>query len=237
MAASTWQQTESDNNPMPLYVSVPDGTGPFPALVVIHHQTGVDEFIQGMAQRLAGAGYVAAVPDLYHRDAPDCQDDPRTRSQRLGDRRVINDVGATVKFLQNHSAVDSKRIGIIGFCMGGRVVYLAAATNPEFKAAVTFYPGNTGRPWGRDIPSPFERTVDIHCPIQGHFGDDDKNPSPEDREKLAAELTKYDKTHEFYAYAGAGHAFMDNTKDSFRASAEAQAWPRTLAFLSRYLET
>ncbi|MGZ8465326.1 MAG: dienelactone hydrolase family protein, partial [Candidatus Binatia bacterium] len=64
MVASTWQRSESDNNPMPLYVSVPDGAGPFPALVVIHHQSGVDEFIQGMAQRLAGAGYVAAVPSL-----------------------------------------------------------------------------------------------------------------------------------------------------------------------------
>ena len=91
-------------------------------------------------------------PSLYHRDGPDCQDDPRTRSQRLGDRRVINDVEATVKFLQSHRAVDGKRIGVIGFCMGGRVVYLLAATNPAFKAAVTFYPGNTGRAWGRDIP-------------------------------------------------------------------------------------
>ena len=237
MVFSTWQQTESDNNTMPLYVSMPDGTGPFPALVVIHHQTGVDEFMQGMAHRLAGAGYLAAVPSLYHRDGPDCQDDLRTRSQRLGDRRVTNDIEATVKFLQNHRAVDGKRIGIIGFCMGGRVVYLAAATNPAFKAAVTFYPGNTGRPWGRDIPSPFERTVDIRCPILGHFGDDDKNPSPQDRQKLAAELTRHGKTHEFYAYVGAGHAFMDNTKESFRPSVEAEAWPRTLEFLQRHIGT
>jgi carboxymethylenebutenolidase len=235
MAASTWQQTESDNNPMPLYVSVPDGAGPFPALVVIQHQTGVDEFMQGMAQRLAGAGYVAAVPNLYHRDGPDCQDDPRARSQRLGDRRVINDIEATVKYLQNHRTVVANRIGIIGFCMGGRVVYLAAAGNPAFKAAVTFYPGNTGRAWGRDIPSPFERTAEINCPIQGHFGDDDKNPSPEDREKLAAELTKHQKTYEFYAYTGAGHAFMDHTKESFRPGAAAEAWPRTVDFLHRHL--
>ena len=235
MASSNWQQTVSDNNSMPLYVSVPEGAGPFPALVVIQHQTGVDAFIQGMAQRLADAGYLAAAPNLYHRDGPDCQDDARTRSQRLGDRRVTNDIGATVKFLQNYPAVDGKRIGIIGFCMGGRIVYLAAATNPAFKAAVTFYPGNTGRAWGRDIPSPLERTVDIQCPIQGHFGDDDKNPSSEDRQKLAAELTKHSKPHEFYAYAGAGHAFMDNTKESYRPGAEAQAWPRTLEFLRCHL--
>ncbi len=235
MANSTWQQTESDNNSMPLYVSVPAGAAPFPALVVIQHQTGVDAFIQGIVQRLAGAGYLSAAPNLYHRDPPDFQDDARTRSQRLGDRRVTNDIGATVRFLQNHPAGAGKPVGIIGFCMGGRIVYLAAATNPAFKAAVTFYPGNTGRAWGRDIPSPLERTVDIQCPIQGHFGDDDKNPSPEDREKLAAELTKHNKTHEFYAYAGAGHAFMDNTKESFRPGAEAEAWPRTLEFLRHHL--
>lgn len=235
MATSGWQQTPSDNNSMPLYVSVPDGAGPFPAMVVIQHQTGVDEFIQGMTQKLAGLGYVAAAPNLYHRDGADCQDDARTRSQRLGDRRVIGDVDATVQYLQRHSAVDGKRIGIIGFCMGGRIVYLLAATNPALKAAVTFYPGNTGRAWGRDIPSPFERTADIVCPVQGHFGDDDKNPSPEDREKLAADLAKHGKAHEFYAYAGAGHAFMDNTKPSHRAEAEAAAWPRTVEFLRRHL--
>jgi carboxymethylenebutenolidase len=119
--------------------------------------------------------------------------------------------------------------------MGGRVAYLLAATNPAFKAAVTFYPGNTGRAWGRDIPTPFERSADIHCPIQGHFGDDDKNPSPDDRQNIAAELAKHNKTHEFYAYSGAGHAFMDNTKESFRADAETVAWPRTLEFLRRHL--
>jgi carboxymethylenebutenolidase len=237
MINSTWEHTESDNSSMPLYVSVPDGTGPFPALVVIQHLTGVDEFMQGIAQRLAGAGYVAAVPNLYHRDGPDSQDDPRTRSQRLSDRRVSNDIEATVRFLQNHRAVDGKRIGIIGFCMGGRVVYLAAATNPAFKAAVTFYPGNTSRAWGRDIPSPFDRTADMHCPIQGHFGDDDKNPSPEDRQRLSAELTRHNKVHEFYAYADAGHAFMDHTKESFRPGAAVEAWPRTLDFLRRHLGT
>ena len=235
-AISAWQQTESDGNPMPIHVSAPAGAGSFPALVVIQHQSGVDEFLQGMTRRLADAGYVAAAPDLYHRDGPNCQDDMRTRSTRLSDRRVIGDVGAAVDFLKRQSNVDAQRIGIIGFCMGGRVVYLMAAAIPDFKAAVTFYPGNTARAWGRDIPSPFERSRDIHCPIQGHFGEDDKNPSPEDRAKLDAELTKYGKPHEFFAYPDAGHAFMDHTKESYRRHAEVAAWPRTLDFLPRQLK-
>lgn len=235
MTTSTWQAIESDGSPMRTHVSTPDGSGPFPAMVVIQHQSGVDEFIQSVTQRLAGAGYVAAAPDLYHRDGPNCQDDMRTRSTRLGDRRVTNDVAAAVKMLQANPSVNRDKIGIIGFCMGGRVVYLMAAAVPEFKAAVTFYPGNTGRAWGRDIPSPFERSGEIHCPVQGHFGEDDKNPSPEDMRKLDAELNKHNKAHEFYSYPNAGHAFLDNTKESYRAAAAEQAWPRALEFLKRLL--
>jgi carboxymethylenebutenolidase len=236
MATSTWQEIESDGSVMRTHVSVPEGSGTFPALVVIQHQSGVDDFIQSITQRLATAGYVAAAPELYHRDGPNCQDDMRTRSTRLGDRRVTNDVTAAVKLLHSHPAVDRNRIGIIGFCMGGRVVYLMAAAIPEFKAAVTFYPGNTGRAWGRDIPSPFERTGEIHCPVQGHFGEDDKNPSPEDMRKLDAELTKFNKPHEFFSYPNAGHAFLDNTKESYRSAAAEQSWPRALDFLKRHLQ-
>jgi carboxymethylenebutenolidase len=232
---SNWQEIESDGSPMRLHVSMPDGTGPFPALIVMQHQGGVDEFIHGMTRRLAGAGYLAAAPDLYHRDGPDCTDDLVTRRSRLSDRRIVNDLHATVGYLHSHSAADNKRIGIIGFCMGGRLVYLAAAVIPAFKAAIAYYPGNTFRAWGRDLPSPFERTAEIHCPLQGHFGADDTNPSPQDVGKLDAELAKFNKPHEFYSYVNAGHAFMDSTKESYRREADEASWPRTLEFLSRHL--
>ncbi len=232
---SNWQETESDGSVMRLHVAIPDGAGPFPAMVVVQHQGGVDEFMRAMTERLAAAGYAAAAPDLYHRDGPDCKDDIVTRRSRLSDRRIINDIQATVGFLERQRAVDSKRIGIIGFCMGGRVVYLMAAAIPSFRAAVAYYPGNIFRAWGRDIPSPFERSAEIHCPLQGHFGADDGNPSPEDMAKLDGELTKFNKAHEFHAYANAGHAFMDSTKESYRRHADEASWPRTLDFLGRYL--
>lgn len=235
MISSSWQQTESDQSAMRMHVSVPSAPGASPGIVVIQHQGGVDEFVQSMTGRLAENGFVAAAPDLYHRDGPDCTDDIVTRRSRLSDRRIINDVSACVGFLQRHESVDGKRIGIIGFCMGGRVVYLMAAVNPAFKAAVTYYPGNTFRAWGRDLPSPFERSAEILCPLQGHFGADDQNPSPEDMAKLDAELAKFQKPHEFFSYAGAGHAFMDSTKDSYRRHADEASWPRTLAFLAKHL--
>ena len=235
MALSSWQQVACDGSMMRMHVSVPAGTGPFPALVVAQHQGGVDEFMQSVTSRLADAGYVAAAPELYHRDGAACADDAKTRSMRLRDRNVIADMNAAVSFLQKHSAVTPARIGIIGFCMGGRVVYLMAAANPDLKAAVAYYGGNIFRAWGRDTPSPFERTAEIHCPLLGHFGAEDKNPSPDDMQKLDGELRKFHKPHEFYAYENAGHAFMDHTKESYRRHAEEASWPRTLDFLKRHL--
>jgi len=234
MITSKWQESDSDGSAMRIHVSAPAGAGPFPGLVVMQHQGGVDEFIQQMTQRLGQAGYVAAAPDLYHRDGPNCKDDIVTRRSRLSDRRIINDIAATVNFLQRHDSI-GEQIGIMGFCMGGRLALLGAATNPAFKAAVAFYPGNTFRAWGRDIPSPFERMVGIQCPVQGHFGANDANPSPEDMAKLDAELTRHNKTHEFYSYANAGHAFLDSTKDSYRRPADEASWPKTLEFLARQL--
>jgi carboxymethylenebutenolidase len=236
MTISNWQETESDSSKMRLYMSSPEGAGPFPGLVVMQHQGGVDEFLQQITERLGHAGYIAAAPDLYHRDGPDCQDDIVTRRSRLSDRRIINDIAATISLLQLQSGAAGDKIGIIGFCMGGRLAYLGAATNPAFKAAVAFYPGNTFRAWGRDLPSPFERTKDIHCPLQGHFGADDGNPSPADMVKLDEELKKFGKAHEFYAYENAGHAFLDSTKESYRPHADEASWPRTLEFLNRYLK-
>jgi len=222
---------------MRLHVSMAEGSGPFPGIIVMQHQGGVDEFLQGMTQRLAAAGYVAAAPDLYHRDGPDCRDDMVTRRSRLRDRNIINDVNASVRFLKHHRAVDGQRLGIIGFCMGGRIVYLMAAASQAFKAAVAYYPGHLFRAWGRELASPFERTAAIHCALQGHFGADDKNPSADDMRKLDVEMVKFNKAHEFYSYPDAGHAFMDSTKESYRRHADDASWPRTLTFFREHLQS
>ena len=235
MVTSSWQQIDTDDSTMRMRVSLPTGSGSFPAGIVIQHQGGVDEFVQNITRRLAESRYVAAAPDLYHRDGPECTDDIVTRRTRLRDRNIINDVNATVAFLQQHDSVERSRLAIIGFCMGGRIAYLMAAANSAFKASVAYDGGNILRAWGRDMPSPFERTSEIHCPILGHFGEEDKNPSPEDMQTFDAELTKFNKKHDFYSYPNAGHAFMDNTKESYRRLADEASWPRTLEFLERHL--
>ena len=232
--ASFWESIQVDGADMRLYTSVPEGTGPFPAVVVIQHQGGVDDFVQEMTQRLASAGYAAVAPELYHRDGPDCQDDGPTQRARLLDVNVIKDVNATVDFLTSHRLVDGERLGIIGFCMDGRVAYLMAALQPHVKAAVDYYGGNIMVPWGEG-PAPIDRTGEIHCPLLGLFGEEDANPSPADMRKLDAELTKHGKVHEFYSYPGAGHAFMNRRGERYRADADHDSWPKTLAFFAKHL--
>ena len=232
--ADFWERISVDGNEMPLFVSIPDGSGPFPAVVVIQHQGGVDDFVQDMTRRIAQAGYIGVAPDLYHRDGPDCQDDGPTRRARLRDVSVIQDVNATVDFLKAHDAVDGERLGIMGFCMGGRVAYLMAAVNPSFKAAAAYYGGNIMVPWG-DGPAPFDRTAEIHCPLIGLFGEADANPSPDDMRKLDAELTQHGKVHEFHSYPGANHAFMNARGARYHAAAAQDSWPKTLAFFDKYL--
>jgi len=229
-----WESIKVADGTMRLHVSRPDGPGPFPAVVVIQGQRGVDRFIEEMTQKFAGAGYVAAAPDLYHRDPPDCRDDGPTRRARLRDATVISDVNATVEFLKRQRSVDGDKLGIIGFCMGGRVAYLMAAANPGFKAAVDYYGGNILAPWG-DGPSPFQRTAEIRCPVMGHFGEEDKNPSLDDMRRLDAELKKLGKIHEFYSYEKTGHAFMDPHGDKYRPHSAEVSYGRTLNFLARHL--
>ena len=231
---SRWDNVMVDGATMKLYVSSPDGPGPFPAVVVIQHQGGVDEFIEEMTDRVGAAGYVGVAPDLYHRDGPDCRDDGPTRRARLLDANVIKDVNATVDYLRKHRAVDAERLVIVGFCMGGRVSYLMAAAQPAFRAAVDYYGGNIMVPWGEGV-APFARTAEIGCPLLGLFGEADGNPSPADMKTLDAELTRHGKAHEFHSYPGANHAFMNRRGARYHEAADRDSWPRAVAFFDKHL--
>lgn len=232
---NSWETITVDNSPMRLYLSQPDGPGPFPAVVVIQNQDGVGDFTQAMTRRVAEAGYVAIAPELYHREG-----EPKTAEQvanlkfTRADTKVLNDVNATINFLRGCAAADTSRLGIVGFCMGGRVSFLMAAASTSFKAAVDFYGGGVYSKWG-DRPAPSELSAQVSCPIQGHFGELDKNPSPDQMRKLDAELAKLGKPHEFFFYDNAPHGFNRQGWDGYRPEADAASWARTLEFFAQHL--
>jgi carboxymethylenebutenolidase len=153
----------------------------------------------------------------------------------LRDATVIQDINAAVTYLKNHRQVDASKIGIVGFCMGGRVVYLMSSVNRDIKAGVMYYGSDPFSAWGEGL-SPFERSKDIHCPIMGHFGANDKNPSPDDMRKLDAELTRLGKAHEFFSYENAAHAFANFGSAGYREHAANASWPRTFEFFAKHLK-
>jgi len=230
-----WDRIEVEGTPMRLYVGTPSLGRAFPAVIVVHHGLGVDKFIEDRVETLAQQGYLAIAPDLYHRQTED--GDPLTRIGRLRDPEVISAVNAAVNYARRLKDTQLGDVGIIGFCMGGRVAYLMAASKPVFKAAGVFYGGDIMKAWGPG-PTALELTPYVHCPIAGFFGAEDANPSPADVDRISAQLDKYRKAHEFHRYPDAGHAFLNFTNPAvYREGPARDAWDKLIAFLKRNLHT
>lgn len=209
----------------------PGGSEPAPAILVMEHALGIDPFMEAMGLRLAEAGYATLIPDLYHRFP--LFETPFDKMKRLSDREIVRDLAIARTHLTEDPRVDATRIGVIGFCMGGRIALRALeARELGLQAGVCYYGGHLHVGWGTDATAPFDLLHKIEAPLLFHFGGEDTNPSPQDRHDLDRALTRLNKPHTFYDYAGAGHAFMDFTRpERYRKEASEISWERTLRFL------
>lgn len=212
------------------YLAKP-AASPGPGVLVCMHGPGVDDFVRAICDRLADHGIAAIAPDLYHRQAP-----PLAEAwTKVRDTEALLDMACAIEALEELAFVDPGRVGVVGFCMGGRLAFLHAANNPALRAAVVFHGGNILV--ARDgLPSPFEQAASIRAPVLGLFGADDTNPSLADVQRIDAELTRLGKAHDFQVYAGAGHAFLNFTRPAvFREAQAKDAWARCLDWLDRLL--
>ena len=149
---------------------------------------------------------------------------------------ILADVQATLDYFGEIRIVRGDSLAILGHCMGGRMAFLGGAANPSFRASVIYYCGNMFKPWGEGVPAPFDRLSGLKGSVIGFFGNDDKNPSPDDVTKIDQALTKVGIRHEFHRYDGAGHAFQNFVRpDAHRPAQADDAWAKTLAFLRREL--
>lgn len=235
--ASLWENIPVDGSSLDVYISIPEGVGPLPAVVINHHGGGVDRFIQETADRLAGEGYVVAAPNFFHRISDAMLADGSRRIQHLQDRLIVQDIDATAGFLRGHPSVLGRLMGVTGFCLGGRTTFLAAASTRHFQAAAPYYGGNLTAPFGGAGKSPFRSADGIRCPVLFHFGEVDANPSQADMTALDAELTRLGVDHQFHTYQGADHAFMDYTAGRYNKAAAELSWPRTLEFFNTHLKS
>jgi carboxymethylenebutenolidase len=226
------------------YSARPLHAGKFPGIVIIHHLPGWDEWTTEVVRKFAHHGYAAISPHLYFRDGPGSPDDIGARVRAAGgvaDAQVMGDVSGAMAYLRGQSNSNGK-IGVIGFCSGGRHTYLAACTLSGVDAAVDCWGGNVIVDDAKELNAkrpvaPIDLTEKMACPLLGIFGNDDHNPTADQVNRTEAVLKRLKKNYEFHRYDGAGHAFFNNARDAYRPDQAMDGWRKVLAFFSRHLAT
>jgi carboxymethylenebutenolidase len=223
------------------YLARPQGDRPRGGMVVIHHMPGYDRGSKEIVRRFAEMGYDAVMPNLYHREAPGAAPDDAAATARaqggVPDERLIGDVGAGASYLRSLESSNGK-VGVIGYCSGGRQSVLAAC-NVDLDAAIDCYGAFvTGTP-PEGFPLKVTNLVDqlpkLRCPLLGLFGNDDQYPTPQQVDELDEILTREGKPHEFHRYDGAGHAFFSVDRPAYRPEAAVDGWERISEFLATNL--
>jgi len=223
------------------YTASPHGDNRRGGVVVIHHMPGYDRATKEIARRFAELGYDAIVPNLYWREAPGAAPDDAAATARaqggVPDARLIGDVDAAAGYLRALSASNGK-VGVIGYCSGGRQSVLAAC-NLDLDAAVDCYGAFvTGTPpegFPLQVTNLVDQLPNLRCPLLGLFGIEDKFPGPEQVAELEQILNANGKEYEFHSYEGAGHAFFSVDRPSYNVAAANDGWERIETFYGKYL--
>jgi carboxymethylenebutenolidase len=227
-----------DGQDVPVYASQPEGKTGLPVVLVISEIFGVHEHIADMARRFAKQGYLALAPDLFVRqgDATKAPSMPELMKNIVGktpDAQVMSDLDAIVAWARQNGG-DTSRLGITGFCWGGRVTWLYAAHNPAVKAGVAWY----GRLVGESTPITPQHPVDIaptlKAPVLGLYGAKDTGIPQESIEKMKAALAKGVSKSEFVVYPDSGHAFNADYRPSYVAADAKDGYARCLAWFKAH---
>ena len=241
MSAEPVNMLGHEGDTIDAYLARPAGSSRHPGVVVIHHMPGWDEATIEITRKFAHHGYVAISPNLHFREGKATPAENSTSVRDAGgmpDQRTMGDVEGAIKYLRALPYLNRK-VGIIGYCSGGRQVYLAACTLRGIDAAVDCYGGGVGAGkeglTPRQPVDPLDYTKDLSCPLLGLFGREDKRPSPEHVAKTEEELKKWGKTYEFHTYDHAGHSFFSVDRPSYRPEAAVDGWNRVFQWFGKYL--
>jgi carboxymethylenebutenolidase len=223
------------------YLARPLGAGPFPAVVLIHHMPGWDEWYREATRKFAHHGYVALTPNLYYRVGHGTPEDVAARvraNNGIPDDLVVGDVGGAVALLRSLPYANGK-VALFGTCSGGRHAYLAACRLKNVDALVDCWGGRVVMA-AKDLTpnqpvAPVDYTADLPCPILGLFGNDDTSPSPEQVDAHEQALIAHGKTYAFHRYDGAGHGFFYYNRPNYRQEQAVDGWDKIFAFLASTL--
>jgi len=207
---------------------IPKGSGPFPALVVIHEWWGLNDWVKEQASKLADAGYATLAIDLYRGQVATTPDQAHEIMRGVPEDRANRDLLAATAYLRSLKAINPKRVGAIGWCMGGGYALDLAVIDPHLKVSVINY---------GHLASDRSTLRKIHATILGIFGGQDRGIPLSDVRKFEKQMEALDKSTQIQIYPDAGHGFENpNNKDGYRADDTAKAQKITMDFLARNLK-
>jgi carboxymethylenebutenolidase len=234
---------ESDGAQVDGYLARPAEPGPAAGIVVVHEIFGLVEHARDVARRFANVGYDALAPNLYARGAsppPDDLDAARAKGQALPDEQVVRDLEQAAAYLRRLDGATG-RVGLIGFCSGGRQTLLTACSSNAFDAAVDCWGGfiHGASADAETTPQrprkPLDLAPELRCPLYAVFGENDQNPSPEIARDLERRLASASPPSTIEVFEHAGHAFFADYRQTYVEKAAFALWPKVLAFFEAHL--
>ncbi|MGQ5525308.1 dienelactone hydrolase family protein [Chitinimonas sp. PSY-7] len=224
---------------MPAYRAMPEGKGPFPTVLVVQEIFGVHEHIRDVCRRLAKAGYFAVAPELYMRQGdvstiPNIPDIVQKVVSKVPDAQVMDDLDKTVAWAKASGQADTAKLGITGFCWGGRITWLYAAHNPSLKAGVAWYGKLVGEANAPLTPKhPLDIVGALNAPVLGLYGEADTGIPMASVEQMRAALKEANKPSEIVVYPDMPHGFHADYRPSYRQEAAEDGWKRLLAWFKK----
>ena len=227
---------------LPAYYAAPAGRSGLPVILVVQEIFGVHEHIKDLCRRLAHAGYLAIAPDLYFRQGDaaaydDIQALVKGLVDKVPDAQVMSDIDATAAWAATQGA-DPARMGVTGFCWGGRITWLYAAHSAKIKAGVAWYGKLKGPTDARKPQFPIDLAATLQAPVLGLYGGKDTGIPLDDVAAMKAALAAGGapaRASEFIVYDDAPHAFLADYRPSYRADAARDGWQRMLSWFDKHL--
>ena len=214
---------------LPAYRSAPKGPGPFPVILVVQEIFGVHEHIKDITRRLAKLGYLAIAPELYARQGDVSKlagiDEIRKVVSKVPDAQVLADLDAALGWAGKNGG-DLARLGITGFCWGGRITWLYAAHQPRLKAGVAWYGRVKGESSGLNPKYPLNVAAELKAPVLGLYGGQDQGIPADTLEELRAAIKAAGGSSEIHVYPDAGHAFYADYRPGYRKEEAEDGWRR-----------
>jgi carboxymethylenebutenolidase len=220
---------------IPAYRAMPAKGGPFPLILVVQEIFGVHEHIKDICRRLAKEGYMAIAAELYARQSSvagmsDIQEIISKVVAKVPDAQVMSDLDATAAYAKASGSADTARLGITGFCWGGRITWLYAEHNPAVKAGVAWYGKLVGDPSTLTPKQPIDLVGDLNAPVLGLYGAADTGIPVDTIEKMRSACQAAGKICEFVIYPDTPHAFNADYRPSYREGPAKDGWARMLAW-------